>query len=296
MKVRALLLATLLALPARAQESDADKLFREARALMEQGNFERACPKLEESQRLDPGEGTLANLAECYERVGKLADALATWRKLLQGLPANHERRDFVRAKTAELLPKIPTLTIRLPPGAPKATEVTLDGEPAKIGAPITLNPGPYVVEVKEPLRAAKRYDVTLGEGEKRELVVGSGSENVDDLDADSTAPLTNPEAKSNGKRTTGFISLAIGGAALLGYGAIELALLGDCGGNKRCGSDPAGKQRGAQVLFGLGAVGVGIGTVLVLTSKSTEEPERVTIIRPLLGRRGGALTIERRF
>ncbi len=295
MKIRTLLLVALLALPARAQESGAENLFREARALMEQGDFERACPKLEKSQRLDPGEGTLANLAECYEKVGKLADALATWRELLRQLPAHHERRDFVRAKTAELLPRIPRLTIRLASGAPKTTEVTLDGEPAKAGAPITLNPGSYLIEVKEPLRAAKRYEVALEEGEKRELVVGSGSEDLHDLDAGPTAPLTSPEAESNGKRTAGFVSIAIGGVALLGYGVIELALLGGCDGDQRCGSDPAPKQRGAQALFALGALGVGIGTVLVLTS-NPGEPERVTVVRPTFGRSGAALSVERRF
>ena len=45
----------------------ADLAFREGRALLTEGNYDAACPKLEESQRLDPALGTLVNLAVCYE-------------------------------------------------------------------------------------------------------------------------------------------------------------------------------------------------------------------------------------
>ncbi len=192
-----------------------------------------------------------------------------------------------MREKIGELQPRVPTITVHLPSGL-RAT-VLLDGESVAAGSSVEVNPGEHVVVTGD-----REYEVDLGEGEAREVKVEAPAPPAD-TDEPPAVDVDEPSS-SNRKRTAGFVSIGIGGAALIGYGAIELALLGDCGADKRCASDPAGKQRGAQALFGLGAVGVGIGTLLILTSKPTEEPERATIIRPLLGRRGGALTIERRF
>src|SRR5260221_10377355 len=78
----AFVLANLAPTRAFAQQRDpaaAQALFDQARALTRQGRYAEACPKLLESNRLDPGIGTQFHLAECYEQNGQVATAWATF-------------------------------------------------------------------------------------------------------------------------------------------------------------------------------------------------------------------------
>jgi len=63
----------------RQRAAAAEALFQEGRALLMAGKAEQACPKLEDSQRLDPATGTLMALALCHEQEGKLASAWAAF-------------------------------------------------------------------------------------------------------------------------------------------------------------------------------------------------------------------------
>jgi hypothetical protein len=59
------LAASAIAAPSVAQRQDtvaAQALFDEAKQLMANKRFDEACPKLEESNRLDPGVGTLLRM------------------------------------------------------------------------------------------------------------------------------------------------------------------------------------------------------------------------------------------
>jgi serine/threonine-protein kinase len=71
----ALLVGTSALADGRDQALEADALFEKARALLKAGHAEDACPLLEKSHKLDPALGTLLNLADCNERIGKLASA-----------------------------------------------------------------------------------------------------------------------------------------------------------------------------------------------------------------------------
>ena len=73
--VGGLCVASGVAAQGAANRAAAQALFDQGRNLMKDGKFDEACPKLEESQRLDPAIGTQFNLASCYEKAGKTASA-----------------------------------------------------------------------------------------------------------------------------------------------------------------------------------------------------------------------------
>ncbi len=138
-----------------AQEAAAEMRFQEAKALMEQNNFAAACPKLVESQRLDPAVGTLLYLGECYDRNGQTATAWATF---LAAAEAAHSANQPDREKTARqraetLFAKVSKLTITVAPEARVAgLEVKLDGAvlgEASWGVATALDPGEHLIEAK---------------------------------------------------------------------------------------------------------------------------------------------------
>src|SRR6188508_1232334 len=64
-----------------SRRAAAEALFIEGRRLVAEGKTAEGCAKFAESQALDPGVGTLLNLARCYERIGRTASAWTTYRE-----------------------------------------------------------------------------------------------------------------------------------------------------------------------------------------------------------------------
>lgn len=161
--------------PARAQTPSenvkkADQLFQEGRALVEAGKFDDACPKFEESQRLDPGLGTLLNLAACYEQVGKLASALTAFRSAEEQAraagPTEKKREQTAAERARAIESRVARLTITLSsPDRPGGFSVTRDGVPVPpldFGRRIPVDPGTIVIEATAPGFEAFRTEVAI--------------------------------------------------------------------------------------------------------------------------------------
>jgi len=145
-------LAVLLAAtPARSQqESVAESLFRQAREDMKRGDAVDACPKFEESYRLDPSIGALLNLAFCEEALGHTATAWSKLRQFLESAPAADDRVPVAREKLAELEAELPRLHLVIDQGNDQTT-VLLDGvelRGAGLNHAVAVDPGEHVVRI----------------------------------------------------------------------------------------------------------------------------------------------------
>lgn len=140
---------------ASAQTSAAAELaFREGRQLMNQRRYQEACPRFEESQRLDPAPGTQLNLADCYEKLGRTASAWETFRAAETA--ANEAgQRDFAseaRKRAEGLEPRLCKLALSAAqPGG--GLEVTLDGKPVTqlVGSAAPIDPGEHAIRAAAP-------------------------------------------------------------------------------------------------------------------------------------------------
>lgn len=135
--------------------ASARALFNLGRALMASARYAEACPKFEESLRLDPGMGTRFNLAYCWEHIGRSASAWALYLDVAAEARAAGlgEREQIARNLARELEPRLSYLVVAV--DAPAAgQEVARDGVllgRAAWGVPTPVDPGIHVVRASAP-------------------------------------------------------------------------------------------------------------------------------------------------
>jgi hypothetical protein len=140
---------------AQSSSAQARSLFREARRLMDKKNYAPACPKFEESLRLDPGMGTQFNLAHCWEMIGRTASAWGLFLDVAAAAEASGQRKRerAARERAAALEAQLSRLQIDVPHPAPGMTVLRAGEEvgPAAWGTAIALDPGTHSIEVNAP-------------------------------------------------------------------------------------------------------------------------------------------------
>jgi hypothetical protein len=170
-----LLLGPRLAGAQESKQSLADGLFRTARLEMRAGDYAAACPKLEESYRLDPASGTLLNIAICHEKLGHEATAWTNYVRFVETVPAADDRVRFARSHIEALAPHLPRLRI-VSPDAPTDASLFIDGVElgvASVGVDIPVDEGEHRAEMIWPdgrrtqksaeVRRDQRIEIELG-------------------------------------------------------------------------------------------------------------------------------------
>ncbi len=159
--------------PAQAQTAEqkaaAQQAFDAAVAFMNAGDHEKACPLLEESLALDPAMGTKYQLAQCYEKTGRLASAWAHYVEVADAARAAKmdEREKWARERAEAIKPRLSHLTVRVPAevAAVPGLHVLRDGVPMGPGlwsTPLPVDGGPHRVSATAPSRIPWSLEVPV--------------------------------------------------------------------------------------------------------------------------------------
>jgi len=223
--------------PAGERKATAETLFEEGRSLVEHGSYGEACPKFAESQRLEPGIGTMLWLADCLENDGQTASAWATFKEAASAAGTRRDPREQVaRTRADALRPKLSQLAVSVPPSsAVEGLEVLRDGVPlgrAAWSLPLPVDPGSHSLVARAP--GHRTWTVTLiVHPDASSLEIG-----VPQLDAEEPP------------------------APVAGSGPAALT-------HENSAHEWSPWQTAGVIAAGVGIVGIGVGAVLSLAAKS---------------------------
>jgi hypothetical protein len=290
-------------------------LFQEGRDAAKRGDYAGACPKLADSYRLDPAPGTLLNLADCHEHLGKLASAWQLFQQAIEHLSSSDARRAPAKQRAAALEARLPRLTVVLAPNAPAGTTVKRDSTElggGGLNTALPVDPGEHEVVVTAPDHQERRFSVILAEGRSERLVVEAGAlvQKAAPVKEPTAPPPPPPPAPPKGMSTMRTVGFIVGGAGLAGIGAAiatGLVLPGkqriidaNCGADFLCNQEgfaaaQSGKTLAAAntTLWFVGGIMTGVGAVLVVAGGNggDSKPGAALEIHPLSGGAAASLT-----
>lgn len=290
----------------------AEALFAEGQSLMTRGEYGQACPKLEESYRLDPATGALYAVALCHERQGKFASAWVEFMDVASRANAERypEREQLAREHAEALKGRLSFLTVRVDDAARlRGLVVTRNGiglGPAAWGSAIPIDPGRHEVVASAPGHAPWTTTLTIGAQPRRETVtvpklepVAPSSTGVEVVPGAATFPPPDTSPRLFGMKLTplrvGGIAFGAAGVASLGlslYSTVRAAQKNadsdrDCGASNTCGEQGTRDRLAAYASADLatvsgiaGGVLLGAGVTLFLLG-APEESRTAVILSP---------------
>lgn len=280
--------------PTYRQLQQARDLYRQGVQLEAANDWTGALAKFQEVAAIKMTPQVRFHVARCQHKLGNLLEALGGYRLALHEAMSDPKAGDVQREAQAgidDIEAKLPKVTITRGEGA-EAASISLDGVAlgeSSIGKEVPVNPGVHTIEYSVPGGEKLQQTVTLKEGETKDVVLvieGPKKPEPKPVVPDSE-PATPAKPAAVKKNVLPWVALGVGGASLAASGVFYLmrgsaisdhdsTCRGDICPESLQGTGDNGKTFTTlgNVTLGLGVVGVGVGTVLLLTSnKKTEAP-----------------------
>lgn len=298
-----LTMMTWHAAAAADQGALAEQLFRDGRTLMDAKKYDEACPKLAESQRLDPSTGTLLNLAVCHQREGKLATA---WNEFNEAISLarkdnRSDRVEYAQQRLAEVEPLLSKLTIEV------AKEVVVEGlavqfdgtevRRAAWGVALPVDPGPHQISASAPGKKEWTVSVNVaGEAQTIQVTVPQLEDGPPEEEgAEAGAVVAAPGSPPRSGKTQRIVGLGVGIFGVVGVGlgsafGVDAMKKNQTAKDEGCVDnvcpDGAGETRNkaktsgtiSTVAFAVGAAALGAGLVLYFTAPGSTTEKEATV------------------
>jgi hypothetical protein len=286
-------------------DAASERLFREGRKLLGEGEQSEACERFDESLKLKQSPGTLLNVASCHEHRGDFVGSMRHFEaalRLARSEPDGVRREAWIKAAEAHATRLRKRVgAVFLGPGVTETMRITIDGDSLRRAEmPLLLNPGRYSVVVEVPGRPPTRRILDVTEGAHLEIGPPGDAPASEAQAVSATPPITQPGAEpAPPNRTVGW-SLVGAGAGALGGALILGAIVWseESRLDRECAAAAADGRRGcpksveptlerartlrttADVVGLLGLVAAGVGITLLLNEGAHQGQEAS---RPLL-------------
>jgi hypothetical protein len=298
-----------------AEPTTAEALFRDARELIVKGDYAAACPKLEESQRLDPAPGTEFNLARCYELTGRLASA---WGAYVEVASITHSagqaaREQHARERVAAIEPRLSYVVVKMQHASNAGVHLTRDGAEmplAQLEVAIPIDGGEHVLRATAEGKQAWERRFRVDQDAQRITIDVPALEDVPPWPTAAPAPLpvttgdAAPQA-SRGKLQRTVALTLLGASVVAGgvgtyFGLTKLSLASRA--RAQCPGDVCTTPEGAQTVgdsavagnwstgafVGMGALAIAGGVLWLTAPKSA--PARSVGVTPMMTATSGGI------
>lgn len=267
-------------------------LYQQGLSLEAGGDWASALAKFEEVGRVRLTPQVRFHIALCKENLGRLNEALGDYRVAeYEAEQAKAKELAEITKRREQLEARIPKLVISRGAGAERA-RIELDGVElgdAKVGKEVSVDPGPHRIVAKLP-KGQFEESVTLAEGETKEIELvapddlqpTTGGGPTEPTEPDDQPPPIKIEPSGSALpwivAGAGVVSLAAGGYFFLQKNDAQKKLDSVCRGDVCPRSSQSLQDDGEQyamlsnVFVGVGIVGLGVGTIMLLSQGGGSE------------------------
>lgn len=253
--------AELAAAQSDEQRAAARSIATQGADAFNRGRFQEAADLFGRAETLMHAPPHLLFLGRSQEKLGQLVKARESYLKITREVlsetapPAFREAQLSAERELKSLEPRIASLAITLEPTNVTEVSVRVDGAPIPavlVGVQRPMDPGEHKIEVSAPGFRVEPQVVRLRDGEKRSVLFR-----------------LQPDAAAAVRPTQPLPAPAGDEVAPLQVGMSPELQPAPAAPTSEAASGTSGLRIGSYAAFGVGAVGLGIGTIFLLSSKS---------------------------